>query len=53
MLKRSKSEGRTPNHLMSGVVRLLLSYDMFIEPARQLSLNVVRQQVATADIMLT
>ena len=33
MLNRSKSDGRTPSHLMSGVVRLLLSYDMFIEPA--------------------
>ena len=33
MLNRSRSEGLTPNHLMSGVVRLLLSYDMFIEPA--------------------
>lgn len=32
MLKRSRSEGRTPSHLMSGVVRLLLSYDMFIDP---------------------
>lgn len=25
--------GRTPSHLMSGVVKLLLSYDMFIDPA--------------------
>lgn len=33
MLNRSKSDGRTPSHLMSGVVRLLLSYDMFMEPA--------------------
>ena len=34
MLKRSRSDGRTPSHLMSGVVRLLLSYDMFMLPAR-------------------
>ena len=34
MLKRSRSLGRTPNHFMSGVVRLLLSYDMFIDPGR-------------------
>ena len=33
ILNRSKSDGRTPSHLMSGVVRLLLSYDMFMEPA--------------------
>lgn len=33
MLNRFRSEGRTPNHFMSGVVRLLLSYDMFILPA--------------------
>ena len=24
--------GRTPSHLMSGVVRLMASYDMFFEP---------------------
>jgi hypothetical protein len=29
----SRSDGRTPSHLMSGVVRLLLSYDMFMLPA--------------------
>lgn len=28
----SRSDGRTPSHLMSGVVRLDESYDMFIEP---------------------
>ena len=28
----SRSEGRTPSHLMSGVVKLELSYDMFFEP---------------------
>ena len=33
MLKRLRSEGLTPSHLMSGVVRLLLSYDMFMLPA--------------------
>ena len=27
-----RSDGRTPSHLMSGVVKLLLSYDMFLEP---------------------
>lgn len=32
MLKRLRSDGRTPSHLMSGVVRLALSYDMFILP---------------------
>ncbi len=37
MLKRSRSDGRTPSHLMSGVVRLLLSYDMFMLPARPLA----------------
>ena len=29
----SCSSGRTPSHLMSGVVRLEESYDMFMEPA--------------------
>ena len=28
----SRSDGRTPSHLMSGVVRLIESYDMFFEP---------------------
>ena len=27
-----RSDGRTPSHLMSGVVKLLLSYDMFFDP---------------------
>lgn len=32
MEKRSRSLGRTPSHLMSGVVRLDASYDMFMLP---------------------
>ena len=31
MLYFSRSLGRTPSHLMSGVVRLIASYDIFLE----------------------
>lgn len=37
MLNLSRSDGLTPSHLMSGVVRLELSYDMFMEPAEHTS----------------
>lgn len=36
-MKRSRSEGRTPSHFMSGVVRFELSYDMFILPATRMT----------------
>lgn len=45
MLKRSRSDGRTPSHLMSGVVRLELSYDMFMDPGEFMERHVAMDDI--------